>query len=208
MRGDRSTSRVTSGFTLIELIVVIVLMGILAAMIIPEMRGTYGDAVLRAGGRELADVCSIASSRAVSFNQVHRVHVDPATRRFRVERRVRGLDRVPMFVPLKDVSGSEGQLSEHVTVRIQPASDTSEPGLSESTSPAGSDVDGSREPGRETDPGSGESAERVPSQGLSFYPDGTADRGEILLRDSEGFGLVLRINPVTARVRVVDLPRR
>lgn len=208
MRGDRSTSRVTSGFTLIELIVVIVLMGILAAMIIPEMRGTYGDAVLRAGGRELADVCSIASSRAVSFNQVHRVHVDPATRRFRVERRVRGSDRMPMFVPLKDVSGSEGQLSEHVTVRIQPASDTSDPGLSESQPPVESDLGPSPEPGTETGPGSGMPGERVPSQGLSFYPDGTADRGEILLRDSEGFGLVLRINPVTARVRVIDLPRR
>jgi hypothetical protein len=42
---------------------------------------------------------------------------------------------------------------------------------------------------------------------IGFYPDGTADPAEIQLRDRQGFGLLLKISPVTARVRVLELPR-
>jgi prepilin-type N-terminal cleavage/methylation domain-containing protein len=43
---------------------------------------------------------------------------------------------------------------------------------------------------------------------ISFYPDGTADGREIELRDPEGFGLALRINPITSRVQLIELERR
>ena len=43
MTPGSSQRTVAAGFTLVELIVVIVLMGVMAAMIVPEMRGTYGD---------------------------------------------------------------------------------------------------------------------------------------------------------------------
>src|SRR6516162_8771785 len=43
------------GFTLVELMVVIVLIGILSAMILPNMKGTYGDALLRSTSRELVN---------------------------------------------------------------------------------------------------------------------------------------------------------
>jgi len=42
---------------------------------------------------------------------------------------------------------------------------------------------------------------------ITFYPDGTADASEILLRDRDGFRVALRINPVTARVRIIELAR-
>ena len=41
-----------------------------------------------------------------------------------------------------------------------------------------------------------------------FYPDGTASAREIELRDRDGFGVLLRIHPTTARVDLVDLERR
>jgi len=65
-----------SGFTLIEMMVVLVLIGILSAMILPEMKGTYGDALLRSSARDLVNVFSIASSRAVSLNQLHVVRIN------------------------------------------------------------------------------------------------------------------------------------
>ncbi len=42
---------------------------------------------------------------------------------------------------------------------------------------------------------------------ISFYPDGTADAGDITLRDREGFRLLLHINPVTARIHVIEMER-
>ena len=42
---------------------------------------------------------------------------------------------------------------------------------------------------------------------IAFYPDGTADSGAVLLRDRDGFRLLLQINPVTARIQVVEMER-
>ena len=61
------------GFTLVELMVVIVIIGIMSAMIIPEMTGSYQDALLRATSRRLIDVCGLASSRAITLHQPQRV---------------------------------------------------------------------------------------------------------------------------------------
>ena len=67
-----------AAFTLIELMVVMVLIGIMTAMILPEMKGTYEDALLRSTSRELVSVCSLASSHAVSVNQAYRLRLDGA----------------------------------------------------------------------------------------------------------------------------------
>jgi len=40
---------------------------------------------------------------------------------------------------------------------------------------------------------------------VNFYPDGTADSVEVVLRDEAGFGLRLRIDPITARVEILEL---
>jgi type II secretion system protein H len=52
----------------------------------------------------------------------------------------------------------------------------------------------------------GAGSERDPAQ-ITFYPDGTADARELLLRDRQGFQLALRINPITARVQILESPR-
>jgi prepilin-type N-terminal cleavage/methylation domain-containing protein len=52
-----------------------------------------------------------------------------------------------------------------------------------------------------------EAGERV-ADSIAFFPDGTAERREIQLRDKDGFGLALRVDPVTARVDVVEMERR
>ncbi len=187
-------------FTLIEMMVVIVLIGILTAAIIPEMRGTYQDALLRSTSRELINVFGLASSRAVSLNQVHRVRLDEKTGHYALERRIHSRRTGDEYAPVEDDSSSHGDLDTRIAIVIRrpgeiPPSEPTEP--TDAT-----------EPTAETAPLlAEESTAAEQPNAIGFYPDGTTDGGEVQLKDREGFRFVLRLNPVTARVHVVELAR-
>lgn len=176
MRPARSISKSRGAFTLIEMVVVVALIGIFAAITIPEMKGSFNDALLRSSGRDLVNVFSLASSRAVSRDRCFRVEFDTQTGRYTVERQLRG-DPDDGFAPLKDVSGAQGKIDSRIAVRLIWPEDDSENSLDLRPRSDNSDA-------------------------ISFYPDGTADAAEIRLRDRDGFEIRLQLNPVTARVRV------
>ncbi len=183
MRLENSNSKSGRAFTLVELMVVVVLIGVLSALIIPEMKGTFGDALLRSTSRDLINVFDLASSRAVSFDQACRVKLDTQTGRYLVEREIRNGTQ-GNFVPLKDVSGAEGKLDSRIAIQISPAGETSAEG------------DADNAPAEASSPDT-----------VSLYPDGTADAVEIKLRDHDGFQMILRLNPITARVRMTEPER-
>jgi len=171
--------------------VVIALIGILSAMIIPEMKGTYGDALLRSTGRDLVSVFNLASSRAIGLGQAHRVRLDMSSGRYFVERRLHESGSRSEFLPAKELPGGEGALDGRIAIEVRKPADPAEerwasgPGAgAESEAPAG---------GR--------------SLAIEFYPDGTAQAAEVLLRDRDGFRLCLRVSPVTAGVKLIDLGR-
>jgi type II secretion system protein H len=170
------------GFTLIELMTVIVIVAIMTAMIIPEMKGSFEDALLRSTSRDLVSVFELASSRAISLNQMHRVRLDTTTGRYVVERRVRegGLQS---FIPLEDVSGCKGELDQRIAVEIRRA-DAPPPGADDEA----------------------EAAQLVDT--IAFSPDGTCDPSVILLQDRAGFRLALKLNPITSRVQVLELDKQ
>ena len=171
--------------------VVLILIGILSAMILPEMRGTYGDALLRSSARELVNTFKLAYSEAVSRNQVHVVRLEEKTGHFVMERRLRGQGNKTEFTPAKDVPGSSGDIDSRITVELHKTNEAS-----------------SENSGRETESAPVLEPERQLDNALTFYPDGTADAAEILLRDQAGFGLRLRIDPITARVEIFELARQ
>jgi hypothetical protein len=156
-------------------------------MIIPEMKGTYGDALLRSTSRALVSVFSLASSRAISLGQTHRVRLEPESGRYVVERRLRQSGSQSEFIPAKEMPGGEGALDSRIAIEVRKPAD---PAADQWESGAGAGAPG-------------------PERGLDieFYPDGTAQAAEVLLRDRDGFRLCLRVSPVTARVKLIELGR-
>ena len=171
------------GFTLMELMVVVIVLSILPVMIIPEFRGTYKDTLLRAAARDLLGVLNLAYSQAVTVGRVHRLRIDTDSHRFWLEKQ----DDKGSFVRVSDVSGSSGTIEESLVARVR------EPGETFEDQPTAFAV----MPGRTA---------REPDV-IYFRPDGTADAREILLRDDEGFGLTLRVNSITSRVTVSGVER-
>jgi hypothetical protein len=156
------------------------------------MKGTYEATLLRTTARKLADVFSLANSQAISINQLHRVRLDRTTGRYVIERTSREGGNGSGFRPVPQIPGGEGTIDTRVSIEVRPAPqdaiDPIEPGTLR---------------GPVDDPPNGRQDETV-----SFYADGTADAQEILLRDRQGFRLALRINPITARVHIVELERQ
>ena len=183
MRLENSNLKSRRAFTRIEMVVVVVLIAVMAAMIIPEMKGSFDDALLRSTSRDLINVFDLASSRAVSLNQSCRVELDTQSGRYFVEREIRGGVQ-ENYVPLKDVSGAEGKLDSRIAVEMSPPDEASPDNPPDNSAP-----------------------EAVSPSAISFYPDGTADAMEIRLRDQAGFQMVLRLNPITARVHLSE-PKR
>jgi len=172
------------GFTLVELVVVLVIIGIMAALIIPQMQGSFEDALLRSSGRKVISVLNLAYGQAVSRNQLHRVHLDSLTGKYVVEKRVRGLNSNDGFAPVQDLAGGEGIIDRRISIELRR---TVEEAPGENGKSEGQLVELSE-----------------PVENIAFFPDGTADGSEILLRDRAGFKLLLQVNPVTGRVQIVE----
>ena len=171
------------GFTLIELMVVLVLLAILAAVIIPEMRGTYGHERLRSTGRDLLLGLNLAYSQAVTVQLPHRFLINGRENSYRVERPVLEEDGGLTFEPLAELTGASGRLAQGIEAEVH-------------------ELEQEREPLEEI------RVRPALRNGVEFFPDGTAEAKEIRVRDQDGYGLVLRINPVTGRVALEEMGRK
>jgi prepilin-type N-terminal cleavage/methylation domain-containing protein len=179
-----ATCNNSSGFTLVEILVVCLIIAVMAALIIPEMRGSFDDAVLRSSGRNLIDVLNVTYSRSVSLNQLHRLHLDKHTGRYVIEKQVGEGQEDSDFEPANEISGFSGQIDRRISIELQ---------KSQTVQTDDSDSDAESDDQSDT-----------PSDSISFYPDGTADARDILLRDRMGFQLALQVNPNTGRVSILE----
>jgi type II secretion system protein H len=173
------------GFTLTELLVVLAVIGIFTGIMVAEMRGTFQEALLRSSARGLMSGLSLASTRAVSLNQAHLFELNRAENEFVVRAQARAPKRGLGTAEEEDRAAETSEIDERITVEIRdPAAVLEE------------------EPGVE--PAVAREQPRSERDTIRFYPDGTADAREIILRDNNNAELVLRVNPITGRVRVQE----
>lgn len=175
-----------AGFTLAELLVVIVMIGIMTAVILPGMKGTFEGELLNTTTRQLISALRTASNQSITLNLPHRVRFDSARTKFMVERRAKLDESETGFIPAP-IKGAKGEMDSRIRIEI------TEPEL---------ELDEGEEP-----PPEDEDKQDVDHDYIQFNADGTAERREIQLRDRAGFGVALRINPITSRIKVVELER-
>jgi prepilin-type N-terminal cleavage/methylation domain-containing protein len=72
---SRRNQQIGRGFTLVEILVVVVILGIASAMIIPEI-GSRDDLILSAGARVLMSDLIYAQNRAIALQKPHYVRFD------------------------------------------------------------------------------------------------------------------------------------
>ena len=169
--------------------VVLALIAIMTVLIVPQMKGTFDEALLRSTARQLVDALSLASSRAVTLNHPHLVRVDRNNGRYIVEEARRAEQSDNPLPPGRKAAAAQGTIDTRITIEIRKASE-------EPAEPA--DLRAALASGDESRNGK-------PDQTITFYSDGTAEAAEITLADPEGFRVSLRINPVTARAQIVEL---
>lgn len=76
----------TKGFSLIELLVVVALAGILAAIAFPSFTQWRQNMEYREAARDVVSVLRDARSRAISTNREHRVEFDAVNRQYKMRR--------------------------------------------------------------------------------------------------------------------------
>ncbi len=85
MDNERSINMRTRGFTLIEMLIVIIIMGIMVAVLMPNMVTTFRQRATRGSVDRLTMAHGLTRATAVRFGRVAELHIDAATRRFWIE---------------------------------------------------------------------------------------------------------------------------
>lgn len=172
------------GFTLVELLVVLALISIVTGVMVAEMRGTYQDSLLRASARKLLAELNLANTRSISMHEPHAVRIQAADHRFAVVTRAIGEEA--RAAGRREIIVDEGRWDARIAVEIRDPARTREEAEEDAEEATERKNAGSR------------------AESIRFFPDGTADRKEIVLRDQTGVELRLRVNPITGRVRLAE----
>lgn len=78
--------RTSRGFTLIEMIIVVALIGILTAVAVPSIIQMRNSMNYRGASRDVASILRNARSLAISENREYQVDIDTANRQYRLRR--------------------------------------------------------------------------------------------------------------------------
>ena len=179
--------RSTAGFSLLELMVVVIILAILSAVTVAEFSGTREEAHLRASARRLVMLLRLSHSQAVTTHKIHRLALKVDTGRFWIEALREGDRTDRHFAPTTHLPRSQGGLEKGISMRIR--------------RPAVRSYQSRQRRGRTS------TDDESPLEVIHFRPDGTADARDVELSDTQGFVLQLTIDPTTARVSLTSVGR-
>jgi prepilin-type N-terminal cleavage/methylation domain-containing protein len=157
---DPSRSRSQAGFTLLELLVVMLILSVLVGVSVPQFRGTFRHLQLQVVASEVATLLTYAGRRAVARGEVLRVHFDVEGRRY-------WLVMAPQGSPAETSETISGKFGRVASV---PASISLAPS----------------------------------TRNVTFYPDGRADRFELVISDDSSRSFRLATDVRTGRVKLVE----
>ena len=100
MKEELNEAMNRKGITLIELIIVLVIIAIGAALMVPNFGAWMPHYRLRSAARDLVSVMRVAQMKAVSNNLPYGVAFDPGTQQFQLHRTTGGM---PPDGPLNDL---------------------------------------------------------------------------------------------------------
>ena len=175
------TAVVSSGMTLIELMVVIVVLGIVASLIIPQFGGSLASMQLRGSARGVGDLMDYCYHAAVSSGRVHALVFNADGHRFDIL-----ADRP------REAAGSAGAEAPG----LEPISI---PGYVERALPAGVRVGQVWTFDQEL------SATQDGDVQLLFFPDGTAEFAAITLANAEGDQCTVTLDGLSGMIEVGEV---
>jgi len=106
----------STGFTLIELVVVIVVLGIMVALVIPRL-GELGEANLKRSARHITGMVRFLRDDAQAKKTVYRLKFDIQGGRYWAEALTTASDQAVEFKRLQSVMVNEGSLSGQTTFK-------------------------------------------------------------------------------------------
>lgn len=203
-----------AGFTLIEIMVVIVVLAIVVGTIAPSLGPIAGDAQLRAATRDLIAALRYARAESVVTSRPHRLCVDSEAGRFWIEAWNEDEERGHLgFAPQREFKiGSSEERERDERQRVAPNSSPLPEGVAIEMRELFADLGDDPEAIAYSERLRAAQDERRSSAGgydtVEFQPDGTADGRLIrlaLVDDDEkrsGIAFLIAVDPVTGRVEL------
>ncbi len=106
----------SKGFTLIELTIIIVILGVMLSLIIPRL-GEIGEANLKRSARHLTGMIRFLRDESQATKAVYRLRFDVQAGRYWAEVMTVTSDKTVEFMKYSSAMGSEGSLSGQTTFR-------------------------------------------------------------------------------------------
>ncbi|MDY7010188.1 MAG: prepilin-type N-terminal cleavage/methylation domain-containing protein [Planctomycetota bacterium] len=104
----------SDGFTLLELIAVLVLISTMLAMAAPSLRGFVGGRQTAEAAAQLLSLTKLARSRAAAQGCVYRLNIDTEEKTYWLTRQ-----RAGAFVAIENESGRRFQFPDGMSVRLE-----------------------------------------------------------------------------------------